>query len=350
MANKQKPLSRKQKDAIVIIAIGSLGGLLYPILNKEYNELGPMLNGFFIGLISSGFIVLNEIIYNRAYVKQMKFRALVFSKTLIYSAFFTLVIVLEVSLERAIAAKQNLFEYLNSSTSEFIWNEDLHLIVLYMLAATTVIIFFYQMSRKMGQGVLWNFISGKYHKAREEERIFMFMDLNNSTELAEKLGDIEYNNLLNDFFFDITESILTNYGKIYRYVGDEIVVTWKLNKGLPQAHFIRTFFDSKRAIHLKREKYLKLYGLAPSFTAGFNYGKVIIGEIGEVKSQICFFGDVMYETTALEKNCKKYKIDNLVSETLFNLLDLPLIFSAKKEGEVEVPGFTSISAYSITEK
>ena len=219
-----------------------------------------------------------------------------------------------------------------------------------MLTATTVFIFFYQMSRKMGQGVLWNFISGKYHKAREEERIFMFMDLNNSTELAEKLGDIEYNNLLNDFFFDITESILTNYGEIYRYVGDEIVVTWKLKKGLPQAHFLRTFFDSKRAIHLKREKYLKLYGLVPSFTVGFNYGKVIIGEIGEVKSQICFFGDVMYETTALEKNCKKYKIDNLVSAALFNLLELPLIFSAKKEGEVEVPGFASISAYSITEK
>ena len=176
------------------------------------------------------------------------------------------------------------------------------------------------------------------------------MDINNSTELAEKLGDIEYNNLLNDFFFDITDSILTNYGEIYRYVGDEIVVSWKLKKGLPHAHFIRTFFQAKRAIYLKREKYLQLYGLVPSFTAGFNYGKVIIGEIGEIKSQICFFGDVMYETAALEKSCKKYNSDNLVSEALLNMVDLPLIFSANEEGEVKIPGLTSMNTFSIIEK
>ena len=343
-------LSRKGKDAIVIIVIGIIIGLLYPILDQEYNQFGPMLNGLLIGLISSGFIVLNEIVYSKTYVKQMKFRTLVISKSLIYSAFFSLVIVAVVSIERSIEDKVSLFEYLTSPASEFIWQEDLNIIVIYMLTATTIVIFFYQMSRKMGPGVLWNFISGRYHKAREEERIFMFMDINNSTELAEKLGDIEYNNLLNDFFFDITESILTNYGEIYRYVGDEVVVSWKLKNGLPQAHFLRTFFDAKRAIHLKREKYLALYGLVPGFTAGFNYGEVIVGEIGEVKSQICFFGDVMYETTALEKNCRKFKTDNLVSETLMNLVDLPLIFTSKKEGDVEISELAAIKVYSITEK
>ena len=307
--NKKRPLSRKQKDAIGIIAIGVVLGLLYPVLNGEYGKLAEMFNGFLIGLLSSGFIVLNEIIYSRAYVKQKKFRTLVFYKSIIYSAFFTIIIVIEVSVERALVANQNLIEYINDPDSVLIWNEDLHIIVLYALIATTIVIFLYHMSRKMGQGVLWNFVSGKYHKAREEERIFMFMDINNSTELAEKLGDIEYNNLLNDFFFDITESILTNYGEIYRYVGDEIVVSWKLKKGVPQAHFLRAFFDTKRAIRLKREKYLNLYDLVPGFTAGFNYGEVIVGEIGEVKSQISFFGDVMYETTEIEKNCKKYKKD-----------------------------------------
>jgi adenylate cyclase len=202
----------------------------------------------------------------------------------------------------------------------------------------------------MGQGVLWNFIIGKYHRAREEERIFMFMDINNSTELAENLGDIEYNKLLNDFFFDITNSILINYGEIYRYVGDQVVVSWKLSRGLPQAKFLRAFFHAKRAIHLKREKYLQQYNLIPSFKAGFNYGKIIVGEIGEVKSQICFFGDVMYETTVLEKSCKKFNTDNLISDTLLNMVELPQIFSTKQEGEIKIPGFAAINAYSITER
>ena len=198
--------------------------------------------------------------------------------------------------------------------------------------------------------MLWNFIIGKYHRAREEERIFMFMDLNNSTELAEGLGDIAYNKLLNDFFFDITDSIIANYGQIYRYVGDEVVVSWTLKKGLPNAHFLRTFFQAKSVIHRQREKYLESYGLVPSFTAGFNYGKVVVGEIGEVKSQISFFGDVLYETGALEKNCKKFNTDNLVAKDLLNMFELPQIFSAKDEGEVEILDFSPIGVYSISEK
>lgn len=342
--------SRKIKDSIIIIIICIVGGLLYPILTGEYNELRPMFTAFLIGLISSGFIILNEIIYSRAYVKQMKFKWLVFYKTVIYTTFFIIVTILVASLARSMEDNVGIIEYFSSSNSKFIWNEDLQFIILYMLVAVTLIIFFYQMSRKMGQGVLLNFITGRYHKTREEERIFMFMDLNNSTAIAENLGDIEYNKLLNDFFFDITQSIISNYGEIYRYVGDEVVVSWKLKKGLTNAHFIRAFFDAKNAIHLKREKYLQHYNLIPSFTAGFNYGKVTIGEIGEVKSQISFFGDVMYETTEIEKTCKKFNADNLVSEALLKMIELPLVFSAKREGEVEIPGFAPIHAYSITEK
>ena len=37
----------------------------------------------------------------------------------------------------------------------------------------------------LGEGVLWKFISGRYHKPREEERIFMFVDMKSSTAIAE---------------------------------------------------------------------------------------------------------------------------------------------------------------------
>jgi adenylate cyclase len=344
-------LSRKQKDSIAIITIGVMGGLLYPILSREFNDLGKMLNGLIIGFVGASFIVLNEIWYNRPFVRQMKFITLLIYKSVLYSSFFIMTIILVISIQRTISEGTNLFDFVGSeSFNSLIFKQDLYIIIIYALAATVTVNLVYQISRKMGQGVLWNFIIGKYHRAREEERIFMFMDINNSTEIAENLGDIEYNNLLNDFFFDITESILTNYGEIYRYVGDEVVVSWKLKKDQTQVHFLRAYFHAKRAIHLKREEYLKLYGLVPAFSAGFHYGKVIVGEIGEVKSQICFFGDVMYETTEIEKSCKKHKTDNLISEALLNLVELPKIFSASKEGVVEIPGFTSIITYSVAEK
>jgi len=348
---KNKSLSRKQKDSITIIIIGILIGLLYPTLDREFNDLGKMLNGPIIGFICSSFLVLNEIWYKRPIFRHMKFITVLVYKSVLYSTFYVLTIVFVISLQRAIENNTNLISFMGSDAFyNLIFKEDLYLIVIYGLTANVVFILVYQISRKMGQGVLWNFIIGKYHRAREEERIFMFMDLNNSTEIAEGLGDIAYNKLLNDFFFDITDSIIENYGEIYRYVGDEVVVSWKLKKGLPNAYFLRAFFQAKRVIHNQREKYLESYGLVPSFTAGFNYGKVIVGEIGEVKSQICFFGDVLYETAKLEKSCKKYSTDNLVAKSLLNLVAMPLIFTVKDEGRVEIEDFEPIDVSSVTEK
>jgi adenylate cyclase len=344
-------ISRKAKDSIIIICVGVSLGLLYPLLSREYNDIGALTNGAVIGFIGSAFIVYNEIFYNRVFVRQMKFRALVVYKSLLYSTFFILTIIIVVSITRAIKQDISLFNYLGSSSFyDFIFHEDFNLIILYALTITSIFIFLYQISKKMGNGVLWNFVSGNYHKPREEDRIFMFMDLTNSTSLAEDLGDIEYNKLLNDFFFDITDSIITNYGEIYRYVGDEVVVSWRPNKGLKNAHCIRTFFDAKKAIHLNREKYLESYGLVPTFTAGYHLGKIIVGEIGEIKSQISFIGNVIYETGEIEKSCRKYESNNLVSESLLNLIDLPLIYVSKNVGTLNTSLENSIQLFSIRER
>src|SRR3954451_9033112 len=41
--------------------------------------------------------------------------------------------------------------------------------------------FVFQMNAKFGQGTLWKIITGKYRRPKEENRIFMFVDLNSST-------------------------------------------------------------------------------------------------------------------------------------------------------------------------
>lgn len=304
-----------------------------------------------MGLVTGSFIALNEVWHKGIDMRHMKFRTVVSFKSFLYFTFFIFIIILVISIQRSIAININLIDYFNSSYFyNFIWHEDLLAMIIYALSGTIIIIFINQISRKMGQGVLWNFISGKYHKAREEERIFMFMDLTNSTSLAEDLGDIDYNKLLNDFFFDITESIMSNYGEIYRYVGDEVVVSWRPNKGLKNAHCLRTFFDAKKAIHSNREKYLNSYGLVPTFTAGYHIGNVIVGEIGEIKSQISFIGNVMYETAEIEKSCKKNGVSALISEPLLSQIELPAIFTAQSESKMEQMDSKPIPLFSIAEK
>jgi len=53
--------------------------------------------------------------------------------------------------------------------------------------------------------LFWKIARGKYYKPKSENRIFMFVDLNSSTTLAEKLGNERYHELLKDFFADILQ-------------------------------------------------------------------------------------------------------------------------------------------------
>ena len=83
----------------------------------------------------------------------------------------------------------------------------------------------FQVNQLMGRGVLVGLIAGRYHRPREEDRIFLFIDLEGSTTLAEQLGNIRYHALLRRFIADITPPVIRNGGEIDRYVGDQIILT-----------------------------------------------------------------------------------------------------------------------------
>jgi adenylate cyclase len=82
-----------------------------------------------------------------------------------------------------------------------------------------------QLNRMLGPGTLVNLLLGRYHRPVAEDRIFMFLDLNDSTAIAAALGPARFNDFKNDFFYDIAEPVLETRGQIYQYVGDEAVVT-----------------------------------------------------------------------------------------------------------------------------
>lgn len=169
---------------------------------------------------------------------------------------------------------------------------------------------------KFGPGILWKFIKGKYHNPRQEKRIFMFLDLNSSTSIAEQLGNEKYHQLLKDFFSDITNPVLDNRGEIYQYVGDEAVVSWPYKYGIENAQCIRCYIDIRKRIEQNKEKYLSNYNLIPGFKAGIHFGTVIAGEIGVIKRDITFSGDVLNTTSRIQAMCKELQVDVLFSEEL----------------------------------
>lgn len=195
-----------------------------------------------------------------------------------------------------------------------------------------------QINSKFGQGALGNIIRGKYNTPKEEKRIFMFLDLNSSTSMAEQLGDEKYHELLKDFFSDITNPILDNNGEIYQYVGDEVIVAWKYEDGIKDNQCVKCFFDIKKHIEKMKDKYIRRYGLVPAFKAGIHCGKVVAGEIGIIKRDITYSGDVLNTTSRILTMCKEFNAEILTSADLMAVLSLTKNYAARPLGSIKLRG------------
>ncbi|MET0466707.1 MAG: adenylate/guanylate cyclase domain-containing protein [Chitinophagaceae bacterium] len=195
-----------------------------------------------------------------------------------------------------------------------------------------------QINSKFGPGIFWNLIRGKYNTPREEKRIFMFLDINSSTTIAEKLGDKKYHSFLRDFYADITNPILDNKGEIYQYVGDEVVIAWKYSEGVERNQCIRCFFEIKEQIQSLKDKYLARYGTWPSFKAGMHCGMVVVGEIGNIKRDITYSGDVLNTAARIQGLCKEYKKEVIASAELIDELTPLKKFEALPLGSIKLRG------------
>lgn len=191
---------------------------------------------------------------------------------------------------------------------------------------------------KYGPGVFRKFILGRYFNPRREERIFMFLDLRSSTTIAEGLGEEKYFSFLKEVFRVATPAILSNQGEIYQYVGDEIVISWELEKGRKDAHCIHCFFDIQQALNERKEHFFGQYGHHPEFKAGIHYGHVMAGEIGIVKREIAFSGDVLNTAARIQSKCNELKVDILTSKALVDLIGPLEQFNPSEIGSIELRG------------
>jgi adenylate cyclase len=224
------------------------------------------------------------------------------------------------------------------TTLEFVLNPTL--IVNFILWGTITLftLFLLQVNDKFGPGILLKFLAGNYHQPKKEERIFMFMDMRSSTTIAEKIGNEKYFNLLNDVFSDITNTILNYEGEIYQYVGDEIVISWPIKKGIRNANCIRCFTGIQKKLTDLGPTYKKKYEVIPEFKAGIHYGIVMAGEIGVIKKDIIYSGDVLNTTARIQEQCNHYKVDILLSKETFDLISDNKDYKIKHLGSIELRG------------
>jgi adenylate cyclase len=216
-----------------------------------------------------------------------------------------------------------------------------------LMGATMLMV---RLNDQYGNGGI-GYLAGRYHKPRQEMRIFMFLDMRSSTSIAEQLGHKRYFKLLNELFTEITDPIVYSRGEIYQYVGDEISVSWPLRRGVGRQRCIRCFLDIRRKLKERSAHYQERYGLVPTFKAGFHYGRVTTGEVGLVKKERIYSGDVVNTAARIQNSCNAHGVDNLLSKQLLDILHLPAQYRVREIGSISLRGRREpISLYTILHK
>jgi adenylate cyclase len=195
-----------------------------------------------------------------------------------------------------------------------------------------------ELHRKLGRDAIYNLVLGKYHQVKEEERLFLFIDLNNSTDIAEEMGELEFSHFLQDYFYDISEPIARYFGRVYQYVGDEVVVTWPLRKGLRFAVCTRCFFAIQKQIRRYEKQYMERYGRVPGFKAALHGGNVVVSEVGKYKSEIAYHGDVLNTTARMLSKCHELGADFIISDFVRERVQFPNYLLADPLGEFQLKG------------
>jgi adenylate cyclase len=147
--------------------------------------------------------------------------------------------------------------------------------VLFCFAVTFVVSFVFEVNSLLGQNVLLSYVTGRYHRRRVEQRVFLIMDMKHSTAAAERLGEVEFHRLLDRLMTDLSGPIVLHAGQIYKYVGDELIATWPLARGLKDATCVRACFAALARLVARDEDYEREFGLTVQVRASLHCGPVV---------------------------------------------------------------------------
>jgi adenylate cyclase len=320
---------------LVIVRYFGLGKFEPPDIN--YFELVGYagIGGFVIGLIF-GLFPLGTLL---RYKTRTSFLSAMLIGTVCYVLFF-------IALIFTSSALGNSIEF----AASYVFSPDALVVLFHLTLSSAFYHFILQINRKFGQGVFLEYLLGKYFAPKQEDRAFMFLDLKSSTRLAEILEHVSYSRLVQDCYAELTTPLIDHKAQIYQYVGDEVVVSWKINRSFTASMCVEFFYGFLQRLEAKRNYFEQQYGVCPQFKAGVHCGKVTVAEVGEIKTEIAYHGDVVNTASRIQNLCNRYDKLLLISESV--LQHLPDKYRAHAEfiADAEIKGKeTTARVFTILE-
>jgi len=306
-------LSLIRKIILYVVCFGllySVAEYYFGIWINDKREYIPLLIRVMSAAVFMGFSIAVFEGYLYMSFRKKPFLMIVILRSVSYSVIITLWLIvingIWESMDNNISFKEGVGYYLQSEA--------------YLVNLVTLIVLFIailgvnQINSLHRKGELMKFILGRFHQPKEIELLFCFIDLNHSTTIAEKLGNLKFGSFLKDYYSDITDAIRYSGAEIYMYVGDEIILNWPVKAKTNYKRVLACFFMMKETIRMKQNVYMQRYGYVPEFKAGLHGGKVLVTWVGELKKEIIYLGDVLNTASRIQGECKRLGCDFLVSE------------------------------------
>jgi adenylate cyclase len=311
----------------------------YPGTDNPYHFVWNSLSTILQALVMGTLFGVTEVFVMDKLFAGKPFSLKFLLKSFIYFVAIGLCLVVFSAISSSILQQEGLFSpAVLHDLKAFLIDKSFWIIMLFIGFIFSMAILIMEMSQHLGHGVFLDFLLGKYHIPREEERIFMFLDIKGSTTLAEVLGHVPYFKFLNQYYVDISKAIIETGGEIYQYVGDEVVITWAIRNKMIYDRCITCFFSIKAIIKSQAANYKREYGYVPEFKAGLHVGKVTTGRIGMLKKEIVFTGDVLNTASRIQSICNQHHVDNLISEPLVRQLAKNSAYQFKAVGDIQLRG------------
>jgi len=289
-----------------------------PIAVSEYVMFGVVL-GIMVAIVYT----IIEFLFDKFLSKTLHLGIILILKSIIYLLFliFSLTFI-------AFLAEDYINVDFPNHRGWWISNRIFWLVTAYFILCSLIFSFIRLANDKFGKGVILKMLLGRFRKPREVERILMFIDLKSSTSIAEELGHLKYSRFIQDCFYYLNRIVNKYNAEIYQYVGDEAVLTWTMKKGTKHLNCLNLFFEYDAKIRKHSKYYMKRYGVVPEFKAGLHSGKIIIAEVGTIKKELAYHGDVINTTSRIQEQCNEYEESFLTSEEMLSHLKLSSKYKA----------------------
>jgi adenylate cyclase len=296
--------------AILGLALAALGGV---------DIARPALHGAVVGALAGLLVGVTEEYLVPALSRRMGFAALNGFRLVVYGAGLAVSVLVGNVAPRVVLEGLTPLAALQRYLDDGFPVRDM----IVGVAVSFVMTFLLQLRRLHNREELWHLFTGRYHSPTEERRVFLFVDLANSTGSAEALGPRRYSAYLRDVFRDMAEPILATSGLVYQHAGDAAIISWRFERGLDDGACVRCFMGIADALERNGPRYERTYGRRPEVRGAIHGGSVVATWVGEAKRELAFHGDTLNTVARLQGLASRLNHPLLVSEALRSRVALP---------------------------